>query len=82
MSGDLSVLEVVLDDELRDRPRLRRPAKPAPGDLAHLVVILDGGRTSADSDLAAGLHAVDGDRPCRYRRAGRQRYGTVPAGYR
>ncbi len=58
VSGDLSVLEVVLDDELRDRPRLRRPGEPATGDLAHLVVILDGGRTSADSDLAAGLHAV------------------------
>ncbi len=58
VSGDLSVLEVVLDDELRDRPRVRRPGEPALGDLAHLVVILDGGRASADSDLAAGLHAV------------------------
>jgi S-DNA-T family DNA segregation ATPase FtsK/SpoIIIE len=64
VSGDLSVLEVVLDDELRDRPRLRRPGEAATGDLAHLVVIVDGGGATADSDLAAGLHAVTAPRRC------------------
>jgi S-DNA-T family DNA segregation ATPase FtsK/SpoIIIE len=54
---DLSVLEVLLDDDLKERPRYR-PADPPPPDLPHLVVVFDGGRVGADSDLMSGLQGV------------------------
>ena len=56
-AADLSVLEVLLDDDLKERPRFR-PADPRPTDLPHLVVVLDGGRVGADSDLMSGLQGV------------------------